>query len=108
MTTTKTKKLNVSRAINDAVKLCELIRKTDKAYAARPTARPSFKAYDKINKHAEAVNKRYGKKIRIFNRMAHGARVSYRYLDIQIFTGKMSDVTISERSRLPRTFPSFL
>lgn len=104
MTTTKTKKLNVSRAINDAVKLCELIRKTDKANPARP----SLKAYEKINRYAEAMQKRYGKKVRIFNRTARGNRVIFRYLDIQIFTGKMTDVTISERSRIPCNFPSFL
>lgn len=102
MTTTKTKKLNVSRAINDAVKLCELIRKTDKAHAARP----SLKAYEKANKHADAMRKRYGKKVRIFNRTspAWPYRPCYRHLDIQILTGKMSDVTISERSRLSRYF----
>lgn len=97
MKTTTTKKINVSRAINDAVKLCKLAKKIDNA----KTIRASLKAAEPANKFADAMRERYGKKTVTIHTRTHNVRspFHYRMTDITIHTGKGSNIIISERSR---------
>ena len=100
MKTTTIKKLNVSRAINDAVKLCELIRKMDKTKTMHASSLAGLAAF----RLAYAMRKRYGKKTVVFHTRTFSvkSRFYYRVTDITIRTGKGSNIIISERSRFPR------
>ncbi len=107
MTTTKTKKLNVSSAIKDALKLCKIASKIDTA----DNHRKALKAANTANEYAESMRKRHGKKnvtIHTRTHAGHMSPFSFRLTDIVIQTGKGSNIIISERSRFPRVIPWYL
>ena len=98
MKTTTPKKLNVSRAINDAVKLCLLGREVNKPRSRRLM----FKAADAANKYAQSMQRRYGKKnvfVHSHIHVGHRSPFSHRVTDVTIYTSRGSNITISDRSR---------
>ena len=106
MKTTTTKKLNVSRAIKDAVKMCLLGREVNKPRSRRLM----LKAADAANKYVRSIQKRYGKKnvvVHTHIHVGHRSPFSFRMTDVTIRTGRGSNLTVSDRSRF-RSAPPVL